>query len=131
MKLGENIIYECNEVSSILGKTLKLSWKQSVGAEDVVRICDEIDAIQKLQLSVGEKVTARGEKTYVSLTSRLNMEQRALRFARTSMLRSMMKDSYDNYVTTATFLSNRIPRRELPNVQDIPYPNLLLQMKTV
>jgi hypothetical protein len=53
------------------------------------------------------------------------MEQRALRFARTSMLRSMMKDSYDNYVTTATFLSNRIPRRELPNVQDIPYPNLL------
>lgn len=36
-----------------------------------------------------------------------------------------MKDSYDNYVTTATFLSNRIPRRELPNVQDIPYPNLL------
>jgi len=125
LKLGENIIYECNEVSSILGKTLKLSWKQSVGAEDVVRICDEIDAIQKLQLSVGEKVTARGEKTYVSLTSRLNMEQRALRFARTSMLRSMMKDSYDNYVTTATFLSNRIPRRELPNVQDIPYPNLL------
>jgi hypothetical protein len=125
MKLGENIIYECNEVSSILGRTLKLSWKQSVGAEDVVRICDEIDAIQKLQLSVGRKVTARGEKTYVSLTSRLNMEQRALRYARTSMLRSMMKENYDTYITTATFLSNRIPRRELPNVQDIPYPQLL------
>jgi len=36
-----------------------------------------------------------------------------------------MKENYDTYVTIATFLSNRIPRRELPNVQDIPYPELL------
>lgn len=125
MKLGENVIYECNEVASILGKTLKLSWKQSVSAQDIVRICDEIDAINNLQQNVGKKVTAKGEKTYVSLTSRLNMEQRALRYSRQRMLVTMMKENYDTYVTIATFLSNRIPRRELPNVQDIPYPELL------
>uniref|UniRef100_A0A7S1B2V9 Beta-carotene isomerase D27-like C-terminal domain-containing protein n=1 Tax=Corethron hystrix TaxID=216773 RepID=A0A7S1B2V9_9STRA len=45
-----------------------------------------------------------------------------LRRARSSQLNRLLRDDKETYITTATFLSSKIPRSELPNVQDIPHP---------
>jgi len=38
------------------------------------------------------------------------------------LLAKLMRDDYDAYIATASFLSpSRIPRMQLPNVQDVPY----------
>lgn len=46
----------------------------------------------------------------------------ALEYGRYALLQSLMVIDYDAYVNTASFLSPlRIPRGQLPNVQDLPY----------
>lgn len=45
-----------------------------------------------------------------------------LRNARSSQLNRLLRDDKETYITTASFLSSKIPRSELPNVQDIPHP---------
>lgn len=42
--------------------------------------------------------------------------------ARSYQLNRLLREDYDTYVTTATFLSNKIPRESFPNIQDIPHP---------
>mmetsp|Transcript_30628 Transcript_30628/g.45319 ORF Transcript_30628/g.45319 Transcript_30628/m.45319 type:complete len:387 (+) Transcript_30628:50-1210(+) len=42
--------------------------------------------------------------------------------ARSYKLNRLLREDYDTYVTTATFLSNKIPREAFPNIQDIPHP---------
>lgn len=41
---------------------------------------------------------------------------------RSYQLNRLLREDYDTYVTTATFLSNKIPREALPNIQEIPHP---------
>ena len=45
------------------------------------------------------------------------------KFRRQSLLVSILKSNRDEYLETVKFLLNRIPRNELPNLQDIPYPS--------
>jgi len=129
-KLGKVLIEEWNQVSNILQRFLSLSTKHQVSADDILQVCDDIDAINNVSLGIGSTETREADKSMRSLTSRFNLEQRALRFARYRMLIKMMKENYDAYVTTATFLSNRIPRQELPNLQDIPYPELVFAVSS-
>ena len=51
---------------------------------------------------------------------KIRLKERSLRFARRTMLAKLMNEDYNTYKTTAEFLSpGRIPRSELPNVQDV------------
>lgn len=129
-KLGKILIEEWNQVSDILQRFLSLSTKHQVFVDDIIQVCDDIDAVNNVSSGYSSSETREADKLIRSLALRFNLEQRALRFARYRMLITMMKENYDTYVTTATFLSNRIPRRELPNLQDIPYPELTIAVSS-
>jgi hypothetical protein len=67
-------------------------------ASNVVNLCDRIDA------------TAEGSK-----------ERFLLRLSRQWLLTQILIRSRDEYISLVTLLIKRIPRSELPNLQDIPY----------
>ena len=73
---------------------------EKVQAEDIVKICDEMDSI--------------------STTSSDSLRMKALEARRYEYLAKLMQKDYDAYIATASFLSpSRIPRRQLPNLQDV------------
>jgi len=69
-------------------------------ATEITKLCDKIDAVSK------------GSSSY-----------KILKLARSNLLSRLLSKNREDYINTVTFLSNRIPRSELPNVQDVPYPN--------
>ena len=76
--------------------------------EGIVQICDTLDE------------TVSNNNLFVS--RELDLRTKALEIQRYEMLAKLMKKDYDAYVATASFLSpSRIPRRQLPNLQDVPY----------
>lgn len=80
-------------------------------AKDIAAICDEIDTVNE-------------SKDDDILLEKFNTKEKSLRFARRMMLANLMKEDYETYITTAEFLSpGRIPRSELPNVQDVKFTN--------
>lgn len=84
----------------------------TVDVQDIVRVCDEIDALSTS--------TKENEDDY-RLTEALQIRRKALEFRRYELLVRLMKQNYGAYVATASFLSpSRIPRKQLPNVQDVP-----------
>ena len=116
-QVGNRALEEGRDLFSVTARAIDLSFKQDINPEDIVLVCDEIDKVSAKQSS---------DKSFpdVSISEALKLEEAALRFGRRNMLITMMKEDYDTYVKTATFLSNRIPRRELPKLQDIPFPDL-------
>ncbi|KAJ1401808.1 hypothetical protein B484DRAFT_338876 [Ochromonadaceae sp. CCMP2298] len=95
--------------SSSLSSTVGVeSWEDTfslvaesvpVTAEGVVQLCDRIDQSAD--------------------QFRANL---VLRWKRQQLLTSMLRRNRDEYITVATFLGSRIPRKELPNLQNLPYP---------
>jgi len=79
--------------------------------EALVRLCDSLDDLPS------------ADSNNLLLTSKmLQLRKKAMEFQRYELLVHLMKSDYDDYVATASFLSpSRIPRRMLPNVQDVPY----------
>uniref|UniRef100_A0A7S2XLF3 Beta-carotene isomerase D27-like C-terminal domain-containing protein n=1 Tax=Attheya septentrionalis TaxID=420275 RepID=A0A7S2XLF3_9STRA len=115
-QLGSRILAEAKEVmkctSIVFGY---LSHKKIATANDIVELCDEIEAVQ----------SSLTDEERELLVTQLELREKALKFGRYEMLQTLMKEDYEGYVATASFLSpSRIPREELPNVQDVPYPNL-------
>ena len=53
------------------------------------------------------------------------------RLGRSNLLTRMLQRSREEYITTATFLGNRISRNELPNLQDVPLPDTPLPLISV
>lgn len=83
----------------------------------VVQACDQIDSLSRIQ--VQEQGQASSSNLWVN--QKLQLRRRAFAFKRYEYLCRLLQTDYDAYVTTATFLSpSRIPREELPNVQDVP-----------
>lgn len=81
----------------------------SATAQAIVQVCDELDAV-KLR---GDDGTSRWTRT---------LRQRALRFKRYELLAKLLRHDAASYVAAASFLSpTRIPRLQLPNLQDVPY----------
>ena len=87
----------------------EISWTESLRlvfdilameatAANVIGLCDNIDLIP-----------AAGREAFV------------LRLGRWLLLTKMLKHSRKDYIDVVSFLINRIPRAELPNLQDIPY----------
>jgi hypothetical protein len=84
-------------------------FQSKVSVEDVVQLCDEIDAVELLH----------NDDMFVS--RELGLRRRALQFKRYELLALLLRKDYSAYVATAAFLSpSRIPRIQLPNVQDVP-----------
>ena len=99
-------VKEIASCASILASAL-FKKDQEVLAEDIVKICDTLDE------------TSVDESLFVS--RQLELRKRALEIQRYEWLAKLMKADYDAYVATASFLSpSRVPRRELPNLQDVP-----------
>lgn len=90
----------------------------STEATEIVKMCDEIDELGNKEMSASDK---EGEL----LMESIQLKAKALKFRRYELLAKMMRKDYDAYVATASFLGSRIPRNELPNVQDVPYPDLM------
>ena len=89
----------------------------STEATEIVKMCDEIDELGNKEMSASDK---EGEL----LMESIQLKAKALKFRRYELLAKIMRADYDAYVATASFLGSRIPRNELPNVQDVPYPDL-------
>ena len=53
-------------------------------------------------------------------TTNLPIDNSLVRFVRYNLLSSTLKDNRSEYIEVAGFLSNRIPRSELPNIQNVP-----------
>lgn len=96
------VVEQSKEIAACANLVLSaiLMPPDEVEAEDIVKICDEIDAI--------------------STTSKNSLRMKALEARRYEYLAKLMQKDYDAYVATASFLSpSRIPRRQLPNLQDV------------
>ena len=106
---------ELGELSSCLSLAIGYLSRSdgSVSAEDVILACDAVD-------DAPPPSTTTTTTTTTTLASRLSLRKRAHEFGRYRLLSSMMRSDYDAYVATANFLSpGRVPRSELPNVQDV------------
>ena len=108
---------ELGELSSCLSLAIGYLSRSdgSVSAEDVILACDAVDAVGASSSSSSSSTT-----TTTTIASRLSLRKRVHEFGRYRLLSSMMRSDYDAYVATAEFLSpGRVPRSELPNVQDV------------
>lgn len=105
------------EVLSILSIVFDTTLQGTVTPTDIVTCCDALDNL--------EQTSAEKSDEFPSSSDILKyLRRRALEFRRYSLLAKIQAQDYDSYVATASFLSpSRIPRQELPNVQDIPYNN--------
>ena len=94
------LLEESKEIAACANLVLSavLLPKEKVEAEDIVKLCDEIDA-----------------------TPSDTLRFKALEARRYEYLAKLMQKDYDAYIATASFLSpSRIARRQLPNLQDVP-----------
>ena len=94
------LLEESKEIAACANLVLSavLLPKEQVEAEDIVKLCDEIDA-----------------------TPSDTLRFKVLESRRYEYLANLMQKDYDAYIATASFLSpSRIARRQLPNLQDVP-----------
>jgi hypothetical protein len=81
-----------------------------ITAQDIVQVCDTLD----------KATTTTTSDSDLFVSKQLQLRTRALEMQRYEYLVKLMKTDYDGYVATASFLSpSRIPRRQLPNLQDV------------
>jgi hypothetical protein len=107
--IGQRIMAEAKEVTECASLAVSplLREDSSVQVEEIVRLCDDYDDL------------ATDPSLFTS--TQLQLRRRTLEFQRYQLLTKLMKKNYDDYVATASFLSpSRIPRRQLPNLQDVP-----------
>jgi len=89
--------------------------------ETLVKLCDSIDD-ERAHLAV---TTQTQQLTIESM----ELRKSALELARYHLLIQLMKDDYEAYIATASFLSpSRIPRLDLPNSQDVPLNDIMPSM---
>jgi len=82
--------------------------------EMIQQTIDEIMDFSKKIESMSSSSMSTKSTSFLTLNS--------YKYARYSLLQSLMRMNYDTYVKIASFLSPlTIPRDELPNVQDIPF----------
>lgn len=119
---------ELVECTSLVFKYLTKPDKE-VSVEDVVLACDAVDAASSNNndnddnTSSSSTATQQQQQPHKSyLNQYLSLRQKSHEFGRYHLLVKLLKSDYNAYVKTAEFLSpSRIPRGELPNVQDVMY----------
>mmetsp|Transcript_10948 Transcript_10948/g.16432 ORF Transcript_10948/g.16432 Transcript_10948/m.16432 type:complete len:404 (-) Transcript_10948:87-1298(-) len=111
-EIFDTIKLEASSLQNSLNTALKYTQSSTI-AKDVAVVCDELDKLCETKNVQGGL-----------LMEKLGVHEKALRFARRNMLTKLMREDYEAYVATAEFLSpGRIPRSELPNVQDVSITN--------
>ncbi|KAL7564126.1 hypothetical protein ACA910_021101 [Epithemia clementina (nom. ined.)] len=106
------LVLGAEEFLAILAIVFESIFPWTVTPADIVACCDDLDSLEQ---TLG-KSDLTFKETFMSL------RRRALEFRRYLLLAKLQRKDYEAYVATASFLSpSRIPRMELPNVQDIPY----------
>ena len=114
---SEQAIVEAKEAWECLSLASQGVTASTVEATDIVQCCDLLDELKNG--SSDDALTVTGSQV-------LDLRRRALEFKRYALLAKLLQQDYDAYVATASFLSpSRIPRNELPNVQDVPYDKTL------
>jgi hypothetical protein len=111
--LSERITAEVKEISECASLAVSPIFQpdSSIEANAIVHICDELDALSSMESSQD-----------LWSNNKLHLRRRALEFKRYELFSKLMRKDYEAYVATASFLSpSRVPRRDLPNVQDIAY----------
>jgi hypothetical protein len=106
------LVEEAKEIGSCASILFLALFKpdKNVGAEDIVKICDSLD-----------EVNTNMDSSDLFVSRELSLRRRAIEIQRYEWLAKLLKTDYDAYVATASFLSpSRIPRLQLPNVQDVP-----------
>jgi hypothetical protein len=97
---------EIKACSQLLVETVSRSVEE-IEAQDIVKVCDALDEMEI------------DDRLWTSKIFQLRLK--ALENRRYVWLAKLLQKDYEAYVATASFLSpSRIPRRELPNVQDVP-----------
>ena len=95
--------------SQIFFETYWKKSKETLDAKDIVQVCDDID-----ETNEDYRETKGGELFF-------KWRQWALEHRRYEWLATLLQTDYEAYIATASFLSpSRIPRNQLPNVQDVP-----------
>lgn len=108
------------EAISLLYSYLSRNDEQ-VTPNDIVQLCDDLDLV--IQSNNPDKNL---------LIESLALKQKVLEFSRYHLLVKLMRKDYTAYVETAKFLSpGRINRLDLPNVQDVPYNDIMPSMAVV
>lgn len=123
--VGDRIVAELTEASmsfSVMYSFLSRDASK-VSPEDIVKICDSIDEEEsRLKNKAGDDDQL--------LLDAIALKKKSLEFGRYQLLVKLMKHDYDAYVATAAFLSpSRIPRLDLPNVQDVPLNDIKPSMR--
>ena len=96
--------------SQLFVETYTKKSKGTLNAQDIVQVCDELD-------EENDKTRHRNNK----VGDILRVRQWVLEHRRYEWLATMLQTDYEAYIATASFLSpSRIPRNQLPNVQDVP-----------
>lgn len=102
-------VEESFSILSIVSEAL-FPWTSTPA--DIVACCDDLDNLEQ---------SGKGDLWFSEILK--NLKRRALEFRRYALLAKLQAQDYEAYIATASFLSpSRIPRQELPNVQDIPLP---------
>ncbi|KAL7504951.1 hypothetical protein ACHAXN_002472 [Cyclotella atomus] len=113
-QIAKKLSVELNELVECGGIVFSYVSKpeKDVNVEDVVRACDLVD-------ESGSDADVK-EESY--LNQLLSLRRKCHEFGRYQLLVKLLRSDYNAYITTAEFLSpNRIPRTELPNVQEVAY----------
>jgi len=115
-QVTKKLSVELNELAECSSILFSYAFKpeREVTVEDVVLACDAVDGSAGVTVALGE------DDPFVNRY--LSLRQKCHQFGRYQLLVKLLKSDYDAYVKTAEFLSpSRIPRSELPNVQDVTY----------
>lgn len=116
---GDRIVEELKEASNALSLVYSyISQDPSqVTPEDIVKVCDAIDE---------EEARVKNKSEVQLLMDSIELKKKSMELGRYHLLVKLMKKDYDSYVATAGFLSpSRIPRLDLPNVQDVPFNDIM------
>jgi hypothetical protein len=113
---------EASECASIAFKYVSMDASSSaISAEEIVKLCDIIDE-EKSRLNDNSNSAAQFVDT-------IQLRKQAYELGRYHLLTKLMKKDYEAYVATAAFLSpSRIDRLDLPNVQDVPFNDIMPSM---
>eukprot|EP00559_Dactyliosolen_fragilissimus_P002985 CAMPEP_0184864206 /NCGR_PEP_ID=MMETSP0580-20130426/14088_1 /TAXON_ID=1118495 /ORGANISM="Dactyliosolen fragilissimus" /LENGTH=463 /DNA_ID=CAMNT_0027362895 /DNA_START=37 /DNA_END=1431 /DNA_ORIENTATION=- len=117
---------EAAECASIAFKyTIKRDEK--VTPLDVVQICDTLDELQNhVKKNRGQADVANDDLSIPFFPTSGGLRKASLEYGRYTLLTKLLRVDYDSYVKTAAFLSpSRIPRVDLPNVQDVPLGDIM------
>jgi hypothetical protein len=103
---NEKVIEVVKDVLSATAKKASLMLELSLvesSAKGVAELCDMLESANTKSLDWLDMWLIRSRRSFA--------------------LASMLSENRDNYIKTVSFFGSRIPRNELPNVQNVPYPN--------